>query len=332
MKRRAVFGMLAGAVVWPLVSRTQQTDRILRVGVLLLFAENDPEAADRVLALKLGLHDLGWIEGRNVQIECRFAAGDIDRVGVILKEFGDLPVDVIVTNSIVTNAGPIQTLTKIPIVFAMVHSLALIEPGLRADLSHPGANFTGVTNGFEPSIVDKWLELLKAIAPGVTRVGLIFNPDVSRTWPNWSDEFVSVASSFSFEPVALRVHDVSDLQGTLMEFARAPGSAVIVMPDVFTVGHHAEVVWNGTRYNLPACYPFRYFATDGGLMSYGANGAEVSRQAASYVDHILKGTHPGDLPIQQPNAFELVINLKTAKAIGLAVPPWMVARADEVIE
>jgi putative tryptophan/tyrosine transport system substrate-binding protein len=324
--------MLAGAVVWPLVSRARQTDRIPRVGVLLLFAENDPEAADRVLSLKHGLHDLGWIEGRNVQIECRFAAGDVDRVAGILKEFADLPVDVIVTNAIVTNAGPIQTLTKIPIVFAMVGSLNLVEPRLTTNLSHPGGNFTGITNFLEPSVVGKWLEFLKAVAPRVTRVGLVFDPDVSQTWTSWLHAFETVADSFSCEPIALRVHDVSDLRGTAMALTHVPGLAIIVMPDVFTVGHHADVVRYATRCNLPACFSFRYFVTDGGLMSYGANGAQVSRQAASYVDRILKGAYPGDLPIQQPNGLELVINLKTAKALGLTVPPWILARADEVID
>jgi putative tryptophan/tyrosine transport system substrate-binding protein len=329
MRRRE---FLAGAALWPLAARAQPADRTPRVGVLLLFAENDPEAAVRVQALKQGLQDFGWIEGRNVQIECRFAAGDVDRVGVLLKEFSDLRVDVIVTNAIVTNAGAIQTLTKIPIVFAMVGSLNLVEPALTASLSHPGGNFTGFTNYLEPSLLGKWLEFLKAISPGVKRVGLIFDPNVSRTWTGWLLEFESVASSFSVEPVALRVHDVSDLQFALRELARGPGSAVVVMPDVFTVGHHADVVWHATRHNLPACYPYRYFATDGGLMSYGANGAQVSRQAASYVDRILKGAKAGDLPIQRPNGLELVVNLKTARAMGLTVPPWLLARADELIE
>lgn len=327
MRRREVIGLIGSAAAWPLLARAQ-SERIRRVGVLLLFAQDDPEATVRIQALKQGLQDLGWVDGENLQIEYRFANGDIDRLRELAQDLVNLPVEVIVSN---VGRKPIPT-NSIPIVFAMAHSLGLLEPGLIEDLSHPTGNFTGFTNGLEPAIVGKWLEFLKAIAPDITRVGFIFNPHATPASMAWLHELESMASSFAVEPVALRVHEASDIQSAFAQLGHASGSAHIVMPDVFVLAHHADIVRYAAECNVPGCYPFRYFALGGGLMSYGSNGAQVSRQAAAYVDRILRGARPGDLPIQQPNALELLINLKTAKAMNLIPPPRLLARADEVIE
>jgi putative tryptophan/tyrosine transport system substrate-binding protein len=327
MRRREFIGLIGSAAAWPLLARAQSA-RIRRIGVLLLFAQDDPEATVRVQALKGGLQALGWVDGENLQIEYRFADGDIDRLRELAQELVNLPVEVIVSN---VGRRPIPTRST-PIVFAMAHSLGVLEPGLVENLSHPAENFTGFTNGLEPAIVGKWLEFLKAMAPDVTRVGFIFNPHATPVSMAWLHELESMASSFATEPVALRVQHASDIKASLAELGRAPGSAHIVMPDVFVLAHHADIVRYAAQCNVPGCYPFRYFALGGGLMSYGSNGAQVSRQAASYVDRILRGARPGDLPIQQPNDLELLINLKTAKAMNLAPPPRLLARADEVIE
>jgi putative ABC transport system substrate-binding protein len=329
MRRRAIIGLLGGATGWPLIALAQQVARTPRIGVLLLFAESDPEAAVRVRALKQGLQDLGWIEGHNIRIEFRFAAGDVRSMYTLAKELADLPVDVIVTN-VGHSAGWFKPVT-IPIVYAMAHSWSLGPSGLITSLSHPSGNVTGFTT-FEPSIVGKWLEFLKAIAPHVTRVGFMFNSDATPIWETWLRQFDAATSDFAVEPVTLNVHDLGQVQSGLVALGQESGSGLVIFPDTFTVANHPTIETLAMEQRIPACYPYRYFTTSGGLMSYGPNGAQVFRQAASYVDRILKGTNPGDLPIQQPNAFELVINLKTAKAMDLTVPPWLLARADEVIE
>jgi putative tryptophan/tyrosine transport system substrate-binding protein len=329
MRRRAFIGLLASTAAWPFASRAVQAEPIRRIGVLLLFAESDPEAAVRVRALRQGLQDLGWIEGHNIHIEYRFAEGDVNLLRVSARDLVELPVDVIVTN--IGHPAGWRQFGTVPTVFAMVHSWSLAASGLITSPSHPGGNITGFTT-FEPSIVGKWLEFLKAIAPSAGRVGLLFNPDATQIWERWKQQFDLAASASAVEPVAFGVHDLTELREALATLAHGSRAGLLVFPDVFTVANYADIGILTLEHRIPACYPYRYFAAKGGLMSYGPNGAQVFRQAASYVDRILRGANPGDLPIQQPNAFELVINLKTAKAIGLAVPPWMVARADEVIE
>jgi putative tryptophan/tyrosine transport system substrate-binding protein len=332
MNRRTFLGLVASARAWPLAAPGQIRPMRAkpRIGVLLLFARNDPEAEARIRAFEAGMQELGWAQSENIQIEYRFAAGDCQRMSPLFDELVALPVDVIVTN-VGHSAGWFKPVT-VPIVYAMVHSWSLGPPGLIAGLSHPGRNVTGFTNGLEAFIVAKWLEMLKAVAPNATRVGFMFNPSATLTWEIWLRQLILASTVSSVEPQALAIHGVPEAEKCLAALGVAHSSALIVMPDVFTLGHHAEIATLAARYNLPGCFPFRYFATDGGLMSYGANGADVSRQAASYVDRILRGARPGDLPIQQPNSLELVINLKSAKAMGLTVPPWLLARADEVIE
>jgi putative tryptophan/tyrosine transport system substrate-binding protein len=333
MKRRAFITLLGGIAAWPLLLRAQPLERVRRVGVLLSFAESDPEANVRIHAFDEALRDLGWIDGYNIRIEYRFAAGDVDRALAFASEFVDLPVDAIVTNiGQKMTRGPTIPTQTIPIVFAMVHSLSLAEPEYIVSPAHPSRNVTGLTT-FEPSIVGKWMELLAAIAPNVRRIYFIFNPDASQTYrDNWLLQFDSAARSFAVEPTLLRVRNLAELRSTVATLGQKPHCGLLMLPDTFTVGNYASIVALARGLHLPACYPYRYFTTEGGLMSYGPNGAQVFRQAASYIDRILRGAKAGDLPIQQPNAFELVINLKIAKSMGLAPPAWLLARADEVIE
>jgi putative tryptophan/tyrosine transport system substrate-binding protein len=332
-RRRLLAAFGRAAAVWPRTARAQQTEKMRRVGVLLAQAEHDPLAIARVSTFAEALQDLGWREGSNVRLERRFAAGSIDRMRALAKELFDLPVDVLVSNA----AQPIidvreEARTKTAIVFTMAHSVSLVELGLISNMSHPGWNMTGFTT-FEPPIVGKWLELLMAVAPGVTRVGFMFNPEASRsTLKDWLHQLEVAASSLAVEPSALPVHDLTEMTSAVVALGYEQGSGLLVLPDTFTVANYPKIDALALQHRLPACYPYRYFVVEGGLMSYGPNGAQVFRQAASYVDRILRGANPGDLPIQQPNAFELVINLKIAKALGLTVPPWLLARADEVIE
>jgi putative tryptophan/tyrosine transport system substrate-binding protein len=333
MRRRAFIRVLGGAAAWPLAAYAERMDPMRRVGLLLAQAEHDPLAISRVSELIRALQDLGWRPGFDIQVHSRFAGGSIERSRIFAKELFELPVDVIVCNA----AQPIidirpQVGNTTPIVFAMAHSLSLTELGLISSMSHPGGNVTGFTT-FEPPIVGKWLELLKSIAPRVARVGFVFHPDASRsTLKAWVRQFEATAASLSVEPLALPVHDLTEVRSALEGLGQQPVSGVLLLPDTFTVANYPEIDALARQQRLPTCYPYRHFVADGGLMSYGPDGIPVFRQAAAYVDRILKGANAGDLPIQQPNAFELVINLKTAKAMDLTVPPWLLARADAVIE
>jgi putative tryptophan/tyrosine transport system substrate-binding protein len=338
MKRRAFITLLGGAAAWPLASRVASAEPMRRIGVLLLFSENDPEAAVRVRAFGQALQDLGWREGENVHTEYRFGAGDFDRMRAFAKELIAMPVDAMVTNSVQAILAIWQEDHAIPIVFAMVPDL--VGAGLITSLSHPGENLTGFTT-FEPAIIGKWVELLKAVAPDIRRIGFVYNSDAYERqgsppypmwWSLWLRELEAIAPSFSVQAVALRVHDLAETQRAFAALSEERGGALLINVDPFTVGHNRMLVALAQEHGLPACYPYNYFATEGGLMSYGPNGAQMFRQAASYVDRILKGANAGDLPIQQPNAFELVINLKTAKAMDITVPPWLLARADKVLE
>jgi putative ABC transport system substrate-binding protein len=307
-----------------------------RIGVLLLFAPDDPEGQVRVRALRLGLQDLGWREGQDVQIEWRFAAGNFDRMSTLTRELVEQQVDLIVANSLSPVVVALRQVRPIPFVFAMVANP--VEQGLVGSLSHPDQNMTGVTGLDYPSIVGKWLELLKSLAPQVMRIGILFNPSAYYVYlppppgSYWIRQLEAVASLFAVEPVAVPVHDLGEMRSALAALSRVPGSGLLIATDTFTVGHYRDIVALALQHRLPGCFPYAYCAAEGGLISYGPNGAQVFRQAASYVDRILRGVHPRDLPIQRPTALELVINLKTAKALELTVPPLLLARADEVIE
>jgi putative ABC transport system substrate-binding protein len=329
MRRREFVILLGGsaAAAWPLAAHAQQSNRLRVVGVLLAMAPDDPEAQLRVKAFEAGLRELGWTEGRNLRLEYRWAAGDAALLRKQATELVGLAPDLILATSTPVLAALRQE-NPLPIVFVQVTDP--IGSGFVPNLARPGGSLTGFTS-FEFTIGSKWLEALKHAAPAVTRVALIFNPDTAPFAHMFWQPVEDAAPSFDVEPMQAPVRDVGEIERTVAAFARQNGG-LMVLPDVSTTNHRDLIIALAARHRLPAVYPYRYFATSGGLMSYGSDLADVYRRAASYVDRILKGAVPGDLPVQAPAKFEFVINLKTANALGLTVPPLWLGRADEVIE
>jgi putative tryptophan/tyrosine transport system substrate-binding protein len=327
--RREFITLLGAAAAWPLAARARQNDRIKRIGVLVGAAtEHDPESEARLAAFRTGLKELGWFEGRNVRIDYRFASGDADRIRTYVTELVKSAPDLIVANSSPVVAELKRATSTIPIVFAVVNDP--VNQGLVTSLARPGGNITGFTL-IEFEIIGKWLELLKEMAPRISRVKLLFNPVTAPFYVNWLREHGAVSvASIELEPAP--VHDQAEIEATMTTLAREPGAGLITAADVFTVANRSLIIGLAERYRLPAMYQFRQFAAEGGLMSYGPDTADIFRRAAAYVDRILKGVNPADLPVQQPTKFQLVLNLKTAKALGLDVPMQLQQRADEVIE
>jgi len=329
MRRRDFITLLGGAALaWPRVAHAQE--RMRRIGVLMSFAESDPQAQAHVAAFREELQKLGWVEGRNIRIDIRWAtprdAGSRRRFA---KDLVALQPDLILSSNTPTTAALLQQTPTIPIVFAVVADP--VGSGFVASFPRPGGNVTGFTN-IEPTMAGKWLELLKEIAPRVTRVAFLFNPATAPYAEYYLTPFKAAAASFTLEAIAAPVRDPSELQSAIAAQARAPHGGLVVMTDSFLVTHRAEIISLAARYHLPAVYPFRFFVELGGLLSYGNDLVDSYRRAATYADRILKGAKPGELPVQAPVKFELVINLKTAKALGLAVPSLLQQRADEVIE
>ena len=326
IRRREFMILLGGAAAWPLAARAQQPDRVRRVGVLMGIAD-DPEGQARVMVFKQALHALGWIEGRNVQFIYRWSAGDVVHARQFAKELLDLRSDVILANS-TPIAVAVRDITRTtPTVFVQVSDP--VTAGVVQSLARPGSNLTGFTN-FGASIVNKWLELVKRVAPNITRVAYLFNPNTAPLF--YAKAVETAAPVLSLKPFAAAVHNADEMEGVIEQFARASDGALLVLPDLFTATNRQSIVVLAARHRLPAVYPFRYFVAGGGLMSYGIELLETYRQAASYVDRILRGEKPADLPVQQPTKYETVINLKTARALGLEIPATLLARADEVIE
>jgi len=330
-RRREFISLLGGAAAaWPLGARAQQVERVRRISVLMGYPESDLEVQTHIAAFREGLQKLGWIEGRNAQIDTRWAAPD-DAASMrrFAKELVVLQPDAILSNTTPTTTALLQETHTIPIVFAIVADP--IGSGFVANFARPGGNVTGFTFT-EPTMAGKWLELLKEIAPRVVRIAMLFNP-VSATYADyWLNPFKAAAPSFAVEAIAAPVRDTSELESVIATQAREPNGGLIAMPDSFTDAHRVEITSLAARYRLPAVYPFRFFAEVGGLLSHGVDRTDNFRRAAGYVDRILKGERPADLPVQAPTKYELVINMKTAKALGLTVSPTLLARADEVIE
>jgi putative ABC transport system substrate-binding protein len=328
VRRREFVTLLGGAAVaWPLAARAQQTERVRRVGVLLPLIAGDPEAEARKAVFEQTFQELGWTVGRDLQIDYRLAGAGAEPVRKHAGELVALAPDVIMTMGSVT-IGPVQQATStIPIVFVNVADP--VGAGFVQSLARPGGNATGFTN-FEYSMSGKWLELLKQIAPRVTRAAVLRD---SRTAGGMGQfgAIQSVAQSLGIELTPLGVRDVSEIEHGVTAFARAPNGGLIVTAGG-TAFRRDLIIGLASRQKLPAVYPFRYYAKDGGLITYGPDTHDPVRRAARYVDRILKGEKPADLPVQAPTKYELVINLKTAKALGLEVPPTLLARADEVIE
>jgi putative ABC transport system substrate-binding protein len=331
MRRRDFITLLGGAAVsWPLAARAQQGDRMRRIGALMGYPESDRKGQAFVAAFRDGLQKLGWAEGRNIRIDTRWVTpGDTEPRQRFAKELVALQPDLILSHATPNTATLLQQTRTIPIVFAAVSDP--VGSGFVASFPRPVGNVTGFAN-MEPTMAGKWLELLKEIAPRVERAAIVFNPATAPYAEYWLKPFKAAAASFAVEANAAPVHDTSELESAVAAQAREPNGGLIVMPDTFTTAHRAEITALAARRRLPAVYPFRFFAELGGLLSYGNDLIDDFRRAASYADRILKGAKPSELPVQFPVKFELMINLKTAKALGLDVPLQLQQRADEVIE
>ena len=327
--RREFITLLGGAAAWPLAARAQQAERVRRIGVLMGLAQNDPESQPRISAFEQALEERGWMKGRNVQLDYRWAPGNAERMRPSAKELIELSPDVIVTHTTPATVAAQNETQTTPIVFVQVSDP--VASGLVASLARPGGMLTGFAN-YEFPLAGKWVEMLKEVAPATVRIALVYNPQTAPFAENYRAPFEAAARSLSIEPIAGPTRDESEIETVIAALGREPGSGLIVMPDLFMVVHRKPIIALADRYHLPAVYPFRYWVVDGGLLSYGIDVLDLFRRTASYVDRILRGEKPSDLPVQAPTKFELVINLKTAKALGLEVPPTLLARADEVIE
>jgi putative ABC transport system substrate-binding protein len=327
MNRREFITLIGGAAVaWPLAARAQQGERVRRIGVLMNLAADDPEASARVTAFAQGLQQLGWTAGHSVRIDYRWAAGDAARFQRYAEELLALAPDVILASATPSVQALQQATRTVPIVFAMVGDP--VGMGLVASLARPGGNTTGFTP-FEFGFGAKWLELLKEIAPRVTRVAVLRDLTIG---PAQLSAIQAVAPSFGVELSAVGVRDAGEVERTVAAFARSSNAGMIVTASTSAIIHRELITTLAARHRLPAVYAFRYFVTVGGLMSYGPDQVDQYRRAAGYVDRILKGEKPADLPVQASTKYELVLNLKTAKALGLDLPATVLARADEVIE
>jgi putative ABC transport system substrate-binding protein len=329
MKRRKFITLLGGAAAWPLAARAQQAG-IRRIGVLMGWAENDPEAKSDLAAFVQGLEQLGWAGGRNLRIDYRWAGGNADLMRTFAKELVELQPDVILANTTPVTAALQRETHTIPIVFVIVSDP--VGAGFLASLPRPGGNITGFIN-IESSLGGKWLELLIEIAPRVKRAAIMFNPDTAPAGGSYFlAPFEAAARSFAAEPITAPVRSDAEIERVITQLGREQGSGLVLMTDGFIFVHRKSIISLAARNNVPAIYAESVSAKDGGLLSLGANYLDVFRRAAPYIDRILRGEKPADLPVQVPTRFELVINLKTAKALGLTVPPSLLARADEVIE
>jgi putative ABC transport system substrate-binding protein len=329
MKRREFLGVLGGAAMaWPVGARAQQGERIRRVGVLIGIAESDPQASLRIAAIRDGLQELGWVEGRNVRIDYRWGAGNTDRIRNYATELVALSPDVILAGGS-PSVGALQQATRtVPVVFASVADP--VGAGFVDSLARPGGNVTGFTN-WEYGITGKWLELLKEVAPRVTRVAVLRDASSPAGIGPWG-AIQAVAPSFGVELTPINISDASEIERTVTAFASRSNGGLVVTGSNQTTVHRELITALAARHQLPAIYAYRFLVTGGGLISYGPDQIDQYRRAAGYIDRILKGEKPVDLPVQATTKFELVINLKTAKALGLTVPPTLLARADEMIE
>jgi putative ABC transport system substrate-binding protein len=331
MRRRDFITLIGGAATsWSVEARAQQSERVRRIGVLMGYAESGSSGQALIAAFRDGLEKLGWIEGRNTRIDIRWATpDDTESIRRFAKELVALQPDLIISSTTPITAALRQQTRTIPIIFP-----ALSDPvgsGFVESFSRPGGNITGF-NVSEPTQTGKWVELLKEIAPHVARVAMLFNPASAPYAEYWLNPFKAAAASLAIEAISAPIPDESELDSVIAAQAHEPNSGLIAMPDSFTIAYRLEIISLADHYRLPAVYPYRFFAEVGGLLSYGVDLVDNYRRVATYVDRILKGEKPSELPIQAPVKFELVINLKTAKALGLTVPPALLARADEVIE
>jgi len=328
MRRREFIAGLGSAVAWPVAVRAQQGEHLRRIGMLMPGDENDPVRKTYVSAFTQALAGLGWTDGRYVRMDLRLGGDDINRIRTLAQELVGLQPDIIVTSSTSATAAVQRETRTIPIVFAGVADP--VASGFVARLDRPTGNITGFANS-ETSLAGKWLQLLSEIAPGLKRAAIMFNPDtafVSLFMPS----FETAARSLKVVPIIAPVHSDVEIETAIVDLGREPRGGLVVIAEVFMIAHRVPLISAAARNNVPAVYARSYFTRDGGLLSYGADLVDAWRRAASYVDRILRGEKAGDLPVQFPTKFEMAVNLKTAKALGLEVPTSILLRADEVIE
>jgi len=328
IRRRKFITLLGGAAAWPMAARAQQRERVRRIGVLMAYDENDPVAKTYFSAFMQALADLGWTVGRNLQILLRWGGDDINRMRALAQELVGLQPDIIATTSTAATAALQRETGTFPIVFVSVADP--VASGLVPRLNQPGGNITGFAN-YEATLGGKWLELLSEVAPGLKRAAIMFNPDIAPV-SAFVPSFETAARSLKVVPISAPVHSDAEIETATIAFGREPGGGLLVPAGGFMFLHRAPIISAAARNNVPAVYSQSDFARDGGLLSYGPDFVDIYRRAATYVDRILRGDKPGDLPVQFPTKFEMVVNLKTAKALGLMVPPSILLRADEQIE
>jgi putative ABC transport system substrate-binding protein len=329
LKRRGFITVLAGVTAWPLAGHAQQPERVRRVGWLVPWSENDPITQSSVKTFAHALAQLGWVEGKNIRIDHRFAAGDLTLFNKYAAELVALLPDAILAGNTPATAALRQHTRTVPIVFVLVADpigLVFVQ-----SLARPGGNITGFS-AYDAELMGKWLQLLKELAPSVTRIAVIFNPDTAPFASLFNRVIEAAAPSFSITVMLAPVHDGAEIERSIADVARQPGGGLIDLPESFSITHRDLIIAAAARHNLPLMGATGAFPKAGGLISYWFDDIGVHAQAASYIDRILRGVNPADLPVQQPTKFSLIINLKTAKALGLTVPPSMLDLADEVIE
>jgi putative ABC transport system substrate-binding protein len=324
LRRREFITLLGGAAAWPLAARAQRGDRVRRIGG----RRNRSRAEDFRSCAHASAADLGWTVGRNVRIDLRWYGDDINRIRALAQELVGLQPDIIVTNGTPPTVALQRETRTIPIVFTGGGDP--VVSGIVARLDRPSGNITGFAN-YEATLGGKWLERLSEIAPGLKRAAIMFNPDTAPV-SSFMPSFETAARSLKVAPIMAPVHGDVEIETAIIPLGREPAGGLVVMPDIFMTAHRAPIILASARNNVPAVYDQSTFARDGGLLSYGGDRVDLFRRAATYVDRILRGAKPGDLPVQFPTKFEMVVNRKTAKALGLAIPPSILLRADEVIE
>ena len=328
MRRREFIAGLGSTAAWPLAARAQPAERVRPIGVLMPADENDPVYNSLLSAFTQALADLGWTDGRNVRMDLRWTGGDSNRIRALAKELVGLQPEIILTNGTAPTVALQRETRTIPIVFALLADH--VAQRIVARLDRPSGNITGFAN-WEPTMGGKWLELLSEIAPGLKRAAIIFNPDTSPV-STYMPSFETAARSLKVEPITAPVRSDVEIETAITALGREPGGGLVVLGGAFMAVHRAPIILAAARNNVPAVYTASFLAREGGLLSYGVDRVDIWRRAATYVDRILRGEKPADLPIQLPTKFEMVVNLKTAKAIGLNIPESFLLHANEVIE
>ena len=330
MRRREFITLLGSAAAWPLTARAQQpATRVRRIAVLLRIAPDDPDAQRDLQNFRKGLWELGWTVGSNILIEYRYAIADPAQMQNHAAELVGLPAEVVLASGSFAVAALRRETRTIPIVFVRVADP--VSQGFVASLAHPGANVTGFSS-LEYELSGKWLALLKGIAPHLVRVSLMFNPATDPYGPGFLRSLETAAPTFGVKPIGALIHNPAEIEGTMSVLGSGADSGLIVLPGAFTDVHREQIIALAAHHRVPTIYGYRYFTAAGGLISYGPNSADLFRRAAAYVDRILKGENPADLSVQRPTTFELAMNLKTAKALGINISDNMLSLADEVIE